>query len=259
MTECGLYVRESTAFASRLLLNWRRSPLVPMQSVLFPTILLIIYYMLVSKSMTRLVGNDAIEVVVAMCAVAGGMSGALAAALSIPNERKGGLLARFWVLPVRRSSVLAGTLMADAVRTLAGTLILTATGVLLGLRFEGGVAAALVFVMIPVFWVTVYATLIIAIALRTESQTLLTWIGTASLGAVFASSGVAPIDLFPAWLRPIVQLQPLSPTIEAMNELAREGFALRPILWTFTWIAFIGLAAGCWAIRGFKTAAQSAG
>ena len=75
---------ESVVFAGRLLTRWRRNPLVPLQSLLFPTILLVVYYLLVSKSMTRLTGSDSIDVVVSMCALAGGMSGSLAAALSIP-------------------------------------------------------------------------------------------------------------------------------------------------------------------------------
>ena len=41
---------ESVVFAGRLITRWRRNPLVPLQSLLFPTILLIVYYMLVSKS-----------------------------------------------------------------------------------------------------------------------------------------------------------------------------------------------------------------
>lgn len=248
---------ESAVFAGRLLTRWRRNPLVPLQSLLFPTILLIVYYMLVSKSMTRLTGGDSLDTVVSMCALAGGMSGSLAAALSIPGERDDGLLSRFWVMPVHRASALTGTLLAEAARTLVATVVITTVGIVLGLRFHGGVAAAALFVAIPVLWVSVYATVVIVVALRFRSRAVLTWFSTLSLGAVFGSSGVAPLELFPSWLRPVVQFQPMSATIEAMKSLAREGFVGRPLLWTFAWIGAIGVVAGTMAMRSYRAAAQS--
>ncbi|MBJ7338431.1 ABC transporter permease [Mycolicibacterium sp.] len=248
---------ESVVFAGRLMTRWRRNPLVPLQSLLLPTILLIVYYMLVSKSMTRLTGSDSLDTVVSMCALAGAMSGSLAAALSIPQERKSGLLSRFWLMPVHRASALTGTLLAEAARTLVATIVITGVGMALGLRFHGGVAAAVLFVLIPVLWVTVYAAVVLVVALRIESFAVLTWFSTISLGLVFGSSGVAPMDLFPSWLRPLIRLQPMSPTIEAMKELARSGFAVRPLLGTFAWIVVIGAAVGALALRSYRAAAQS--
>ncbi|MEU0496349.1 ABC transporter permease [Mycobacterium sp. NPDC006124] len=249
---------ESMIFAGRLITRWRRNPLVPLQSLLFPTILLIVYYMLVSKSMTRLTGSDSLETVVSMCALAGGMSGSVAAALSIPSERENGLMARFWVMPVTRGSALTGTLLAEALRTLMATVVITVVGTMLGMRFHGGLVAALVFTAIPVVWVTVYATLVILVALRTHSVALLTWLNGLSLGAVFASSGVAPLELFPAWIRPVVRYQPMSATIEAMKNLAHGSFAVQPLVLTVVWIVAIAAVAGMFVVRAYRTAARNA-
>ena len=49
---------ESWIFAGRLFVQWRRYPIVPLQALLFPTGLLVIYGLLVGKSMTRLTGNS---------------------------------------------------------------------------------------------------------------------------------------------------------------------------------------------------------
>ncbi|OFJ52115.1 ABC transporter permease [Mycolicibacterium grossiae] len=251
------FLSETAIFAGRLITRWRRSPLVPLQSLLFPTVLLVVYYMLVSKSMTRLTGSDSLEVVVAMCALAGGMSGSLAAALSIPSERDNGLLSRFWLMPVHRASALTGTLLAEALRTLVATTVITGVGVALGLRFPGGPAAALLFVAIPVVWVTVYATIVLIVALRFQNRTILTWLSTFSLGAVFGSSGVAPIELFPGFLRPFIRAQPMSPTIEAMRALAHGEYATGPLLGTLAWTVGVGAIAGTFAVRSYRAAAQS--
>lgn len=248
---------ESGVFAGRLLTRWRRNPLVPLQSLIFPTILLFVYSMMVSESMRRLTGSDDLDVVVPMCALAGGMSGSLAAALSIPDERDNGLLSRFWLMPIHRASVLVGTLSAEACRTLCATLFITVTGLALGLRFDAGIFAAFVFVLIPVLWVTVYATVILVVALRFRSRTLLTWLSAVSLGAVFGTSSAAPVDLFPGWLQSVIRFQPLSPTIEAMRALTHDGFATRPLLQTAAWIVGCGVVAGGLALRSYRIAAQS--
>jgi ABC-2 type transport system permease protein len=67
------------------------------------------------------------------------------------------------------------------------------------------------------------------------------------------------MELFPAWIRPVVRFQPMSPTIEAMKALARDGFAVRPLLWTFVWILAIGVLVGALAMRSYRVAAQSGG
>ena len=250
-------LRESAVFAERLLTRWLRHPLVPLQSLLFPTILLFVYYMLVSTSMTRLTGNDRLGVVVAMCALAGGMSGSLAAASSMPAERDSGLLSRFWTMPVTRASALAGTLAAEALRTLVATAVITLVGVALGLRIHGGIIAALAFIAIPVLWVTTYALVVVAVALRFESRTILNWFSTLPLGLVFGSSAVAPIDLFPTWTRAVVRAQPMTPTIEAMTSLARGEVPAVPLALSLAWMTLIGFAVGTYALRVYRRAAQT--
>jgi hypothetical protein len=49
----------------------------------------------------------------------------------------------------------------------------------------------------------------------------------------------------------------MSSSIEAMKALARDGFAMRPLLWTFAWIFAIGIVAGTLAMRSYRAAAQS--
>lgn len=246
---------ESMVFAGRLFTHWRRYPIVPIQALLFPTVLLIIYSLLVSKSMTRITGTDSMDALVALCAVAGAMSGALGSALTVPNERDTGLLSRIWVMPVHRASPLSGTLLAEAVRTVAGTVLITAVGAALGFRFQGGWLALGVFLAIPVLVVMVYALVAITIAVRAESRTMLTWLSTGTIGLVFA--GVAPVERIPVLVRPIIEYQPMTPTIEAMRALAQGQPALWPLLVTGLWLVGLTCVFAPLAIRGYRAAAGS--
>jgi ABC-2 type transport system permease protein len=248
---------ESVVFAGRHFTRWRRLPVVPIQSLLLPTLLLVTYSLMVSKSMTRLTGANGLHGLVPMCAVAGAMLGALGAALAMPRECESGVLSRFWTLPVHRASALTGTLLAEAARTLAATALITAVGFAFGFKFDGGWIAMIPFVLVPVLVALVFSTVVITIALRPQGRTLLTWLGTATIGLVFGSTGVAPIEIYPSWLRPLVQLQPMSPTIESMRALAQGDPALLPLLLTFAWIVGLGVIFVPLAIRSYRAAAES--
>lgn len=247
---------ESVLFAGRMFAKWRRNPGVPVQALLFPTVLLITYNLLVGKSMATVTGTDNLDGLVPMCAVAGGMFGAIGAALAIPNERSGGLLTRFWTLPVHRASALTGRLLAEAARTLLGTVVVTAVGVALGLRFSGHPVAVVGYLLVPVAIAVAFATFVTALALRSGGTALFMWLGTSSIGLVFASPGIAPVHMFPSWLRPFVELQPMTSVIEAMRRLSTGAPAAGPLLITTGWIAAVLGIFLPLAVRGYRAAAQ---
>jgi ABC-2 type transport system permease protein len=252
-------VIESLLFASRHVNRWRTNPLLPIQSVVFPTLLLIVYHLLLGKSMTRITGTDNLDGLVPMCALAGGMFGALGAGFAIRPEVESGLLSRLWTFPVHRASALIGRLLAEAARALVSAALITAVGVALGLRFDGGWLAVVPFLLVPVLVVVVFATVVTTLALGAgpDGNTMFTWLGTASIGLVFGSAGVAPVEMFPAWLRPVIHFQPMSPAIESMRALAEGGSAFWPLILTFGWVLGFAAVFGPLAIRNYRTAAET--
>ncbi|MCT7657360.1 ABC transporter permease [Mycobacterium deserti] len=248
---------ETVVFAGRQFTRWRRLPAVPIQSLLLPTLLLVTYSLMVSKSMTKLTGASGLHGLVPMCAVAGAMLGAIGAALAMPRERESGVFSRFWTLPVHRASALTGMLLAEAVRTLAATALITAVGFALGFRFEGSWLAIVPFMLMPVLVVVVFSAAVITVAMRPQGRILLTWLGTASIGLVFGSSGIAPLDIYPSWLRPLVSLQPMSPVIETMRALALGNPVTLPLFQALAWILGLGAVLLPLAVRGYRTAAEN--
>lgn len=256
-TPVTAFVSQSASEAGRLLRRWRRDPVVAVQALLFPTFLLIIYKLLVGKSVLALTGHDSLYGLVPMCAVVGAVFGTLGAGLALPSERESGVLTRLWVQPVHRASIVAGRLVAEAARTITSAVVLTAFGIALGLRFNYGWMAMLAFVLVPVVISAGMATLVIAIAARADGKAMVTWLGAGCVVLLFLNTGVAPAEVFPGWLQPVVRFSPISPTIEAMRALAEGGPVLSPLwkvgLWGGVLVALFAPAAVC----GYRAAAEA--
>jgi ABC-2 type transport system permease protein len=247
-------IAESWIFAGRLFIQWRRYPAVPLQALLFPTLLLVVYGLLVGKSMVRLTGNSGLDLLIPVCALAGAMSGAVGAGLTIPYDRDSGLLTRLWLMPVHRMSPLSGALLAEAVRTFVGSALVAATGYAMGFRFSGGWIGLLVYLLIPVIVVVAFATIVISIALYPQGRIILSWTGTACMGLAFAT--LIPPAKVPALLRPFAEYQPLAPAAAAMRALSSGGHVWQPILLTVLWAAALSAFFVPVTVRRYQAAVE---
>ena len=90
-----------------------------MQALLFPTFLLITYYLLVGESFMR-DHRHGQSLRPSADVRHGRCDGGRPRSRRRPSpERDWGLLSQFWALPVNRASALTGRLLAEAARTLA--------------------------------------------------------------------------------------------------------------------------------------------
>ncbi len=164
-----------------------------------------------------------------------------------------------WALPVSRASALTGRLIAEAVRTLVSTAVITGVGIGLGLRFKGGPLELLLYLLVPVMVVMVFAMAVIAIAVRAKDGTVLIWLGLPAITAVFASSGSPPVESLPSWMWPLLRFQPMEPIVESMRTLAQGGLPWWPLLWGVLWTIAGAAVVGPLAVRGYRAAAESGG
>jgi ABC-2 type transport system permease protein len=125
------------------------------------------------------------------------------------------------------------------------------------MRFTGGWVAVVPFVLVPVMISVGVATAVIAIAVRADGRAMVTWLGAGCVVLLFFNTGVAPAELFPSWLQPVVRLQPMSPTIEAMRGLAEGGPVWWPLLQAGVWACGLVAVFAPAAVRGYRAAAEA--
>lgn len=248
---------ESWVQAGRLLLRWRRDQAVLMGSLLLPVFLLLIYQIVLGDQVHKVTGGKSIYGLVPMCAVISALFGSLGNSTGITMDRESRLLSRMWILPIHRASAITGWVTAEVFRAFIGTMLITALGLAMGLRFTQGWAAALLFVLIPSIVVVGFTALVMALAVRNNGRTAMTWLLGVTFSLAFVNPGATPIGLFPSWVRPLIRIQPISPPIETMRSLAHGGPLAWPLMLTLLWT--VGLLVVCLplAVRGYRFAAEA--
>ncbi|MET9029583.1 ABC transporter permease [Nocardia sp. NPDC004168] len=228
-------VRHTLIQTHRLLLRWARNPVTLLETLIIPCLLLIMLNTVIGGQIRKFTGESALYGSVPLVALVGALSGAVAGGVLLGRERDAGLLARFWVLPVHRASGLASRVLAEGCRIFACTVSVVLVGFVLGFRFHEGVAATIVFLVLPTFFGVAFATIVTSVAVFTAKSTLVESITILTSLMMFFSTGFVPLVAFPKWIQPVVHNQPMSVGVDAMRALAYGGPLARPLTLTAVW------------------------
>lgn len=174
-------------------------------------------------------------------------------ALGLHNDFQRGLVDRFRSLPIARSAVVAGRILADSVRVIWGVLIMTFFGVVLGFRFQGGLAGAIAaLVLVSAFGIAVCWPMA-CIGMRAKSpEAVNTWGFMIILPLTFASTTFVPAETMPGWLQAFVKVNPITHIVDATRGLMLGGPVARPVLYSVLWIVGITVVFAPLAILQYR-------
>lgn len=243
----------------RLLMRWSRDPITVIQALIYPALTLIMFRLVLGDTITAATGQPAIFGTVPMIILVGTMLGSIVSAVGLSEERKHGLLSRFYTLPTHRASGLVGRMLAEVVRILATTVVIVGVGFVLGFRFYQGPLAAIGLLLLPVAFGIGFAVMVTALATFSGDTPLVEGVSILCTLLLFFNSGFVPVQAYPTWLQPVVAAQPMSCAIDAMRGLSLGGPVLEPTLKTLAWS--LGMIAIFLypAIRGYRHAAATGG
>ncbi|MFV2000936.1 MAG: ABC transporter permease [Acidimicrobiia bacterium] len=167
------------------------------------------------------------------------LQGAQQTSMGLATDFNEGVNDRFRSLPMSQSAVITGRTIADALRNIAGMVLVALVGMLMGFRFAS------------------FGGAIVAIALATGIGYGFSWLGAAIAAKVrqpdmvgmlsmfwlfplmLASTAFAPVETMPGWLQPFVTYQPISAASDAVRGLANGTPVGDDILLTVGWIAVL--------------------
>ena len=179
-----------------------------------------------------------------------------ATAIALAQEATKGVIDRFRAMPMARSAVLAGRLIADSIRMLIVILVIIGVGYAVGFRFQNGVGGAIGMVLLAeVFGIAVCSvSAFVGLAIKDEESVQafgLIWI----FPLTFVSSAFVPIATMPGWLQVFANNQPVTLVINAMRAMALGGphFPLNPALWeSIVWLAGVLIVFVPLAVRSYR-------
>lgn len=245
------------AFTGRSVRRFLRRPDVVVGTFAFPVVLMLTMLAVFSSAVEAFEDGDYAQRLVPGLIVSGVLFGSLATATGFFEDLRSGFMDRVRSMPVASSAPLVGTVAAEALRALLAVATLVLVGSAFGFRFANGPIAAAGFVAlavvaaVTVIWVGVF------MATVAKSQEAVgPPLNAVFLVLLFFSRGLVPLEAYPGWSQPLVRANPASAFVVALDNLARGGPLLWPILFALAWSVAIVAVFATLAIR--RLAARSA-
>jgi ABC-2 type transport system permease protein len=246
---------DALVMTRRNLLVWLRVPAYIVFTVVQPVIFVLLFRYVFGGAIQVPGGGGYVDFLMPGIIGQTAAFATFATAIALAQEAKKGVIDRFRAMPMARSAVLAGRLLADGIRMLIVILVIVAVGYAVGFRFHNGVLGAIGMVLLAealglaICCVSAY----IGLAIRDEESVQafgLIWI----FPLTFVSSAFVPIQTMPSWLQGFANNQPLTLVINAMRALA-EGGPLNPSLWQgLVWLAGVAIVFVPLAVRSYRRA-----
>jgi ABC-2 type transport system permease protein len=169
-----------------------------------------------------------------------------------------GVIDRFLVSPVRRSSLISGRLASGALTTAIQSLIIVVLALIVGASFANSVLGVAVLIVVSVLVGSAFGCLSIGLALLVrKEETLIAAVQFLLLPLSFISVTFMQKDLMPDWMQTVADFNPLNWAVEA----GRDAVTANPD-WgaiagkTGLLVAFL-LLCGSFSVRAFRTYQRS--
>jgi len=149
---------------------------------------------------------------------------ALQSGMATMTDIDSGMLDKFRIMPMRRSSILLSRVIADAVTMLIQSAIVLAVGLLMGAGVATGLLGAIGMLALAAALGVVWACVTNLIALSTKSSEL-TMVGGlfVTLPVLFLSSAFFPIKFQADWIQAVAKVNPAAYVISAEQLLMGVG------------------------------------
>ncbi len=252
-------VAHTQAIATRHIRNFARQPWWIAISLMQPVIYLLLFSQLFSAmgALPAFGGSYLSFLLPGVVVMSALSSGGWAGTASIEDIQRG-VMDRVLVTPARRGAVIIGHLGQQAFIIVLQAAALIVLGILVGARFDGGVAGVAAMLLASILLGTAIGALSHAIALLTRTQeTLIAVSQGIILPMTFLSTTFMVSELMPDWMATVAALNPLTWAVDA-SRAALEG----PTDWSYVlvrlgWLAIFLVVSVALAMRAFAAYRRS--
>src|ERR1700732_962373 len=251
----GWAVTDTLTITRRNLLVWMRVPAYLVFTVIQPVMFVLLFrYVFGGAIPVHTVGgyvNFLIPGIIAQTAA----FATFGTAIALAQELKKGVIDRLRSMPMARSAVLAGRLVADTARMTVTILIVLAVGYAVGFRFQNGPVPAILMVVLSVVFGVAICLIAAYTGLAIGDEESVQAFGLIWLFPItFLSSAFVPISTMPGWLQAFAKNQPVTYVIDTMRALALGGPVAANLWKSVAWLAGIFIVFLPLAVRAYRRA-----
>jgi ABC-2 type transport system permease protein len=211
------FLHDLAAIAGRALRAVPRDP----AAVAPPVFIALFFFVVNIATLKKLTGNQAgfsytaFEMATAILLGVTGVSRAPALVLDVQTQ----YLDRLLLTPVRRTAILLGHMAADVAVAAALTVPILVLGVVLGVRFQGGLLGVVVFVVLASLWSLAFAGFGYAIALKTGNPAAVNSTFLLFFPFLFLTSSYVPRSQLSGWLNTVAGFNPVTYLLDGLRSL----------------------------------------
>ena len=249
-------ITDSIVVTKRNLIRMRRLPEAIFFNSVQPVMFVLLFRYVFGGAINT--GGEYVNFLIPGILVQTSLFGGAGTAIGLNEDMGKGIIDRFRSLPMARSAVLMGRILADVARNVFVVLLMLAVGTAVGFRFNNGffpaIAAIAVLLLFGMAFSWMFA--LVGLSVKTaESAQIASFLPVFPL--TFAASTFVPLDSMPGWLQVFARNQPVSHAVNAVRKLTQgsavQGINLAAEVWlTLAWSGGITIVFATLAIRKYR-------
>ena len=261
LAEPGLFTRTRWAVSDTLtitrrnLLVWLRVPAYIVFTVIQPVIFVLMFRYVFGGAIPVNVPGGYVNFLMPGIIAQTAAFATFGTAIALAIELKKGVIDRLRSMPMARSAVLAGRLVADTGRMTVTILIVLAVGYAVGFRFTNGLVPAILMVVLAIVFGVAICCIAAFTGLAIGDEESVQAFGLIWLFPItFLSSAFVPISTMPGWLQAFANNQPVTYVVDTMRALALGGPVAANLWKSVAWLAGIFIVFLPLAVRAYRRA-----
>jgi ABC-2 type transport system permease protein len=261
----GSMLAEIVWIAGRSLRKLTRNPMVLFFSLATPMIWLVLFSQMFARLFARgaaagfSLPYDYVAVMLPGVATMTAIQSASNSGFGMVTDIETGFMDKFFVSPIRRSSVLLGKLVADGLRMAAQAALILLVAYIFKLvagwriPFATGIPGSLLLVLLTAAFGVAFSGLSNAVALRTKNTEATMMVSfTLTFPLLFISTAMLPKMLLPDWVQTFSALNPVSYLADVSRDLILTGYNWHELGTAVLAIVILGAVLNGFAIAAFR-------
>ena len=181
------------------------------------------------------------------------LTSAFQSGMGMVTDLEQGMLDKFLISPIHRSSVLIGKVLSDATRMVLQGILIIVVALAMGATIKTGFVGALVMLFVAACFGIVWAALSNVVALRTKNSEMTMMIGILlTFPLLFLSTAMMPSGLLPHWLDTVGKFNPVTYVIDTARDFMNFGYGWMQLGKAIGVIAIVGAFTLTAATRAFR-------